>query len=365
MLTNAAAGVFSALFELPMSDPTVPANFYAIKNPVEGTTAEKLAGLHSLTEANILVLEAFFEQVCGSIGPSPRISKSRKSKGFARVEESVLVRRPGTIHVKHNSKTYESISQKAARPSILAVWPYFGIEHVRDTLRFKAVGTRMLIHIYIYSSSSYVYVHTRPSLYIHADSLFACPMSINAKVVFDVNDAFTFLTRVAQHPAWRVVKVDLDKFLKPKEWGWRFIGADLQMHNGQLVECYVVFAQLEEAKKQANRPELTELSNHGLFEKWRGRVIQQLSEDESAHYQQDLTTSRAIYDDAFVRVLNDTTPNQFMDVFKGHAWYREQAKIAYADLVRAQTFRPTICSEQESSTKFQMFRSAVSGNSVV
>jgi hypothetical protein len=40
---------------------------------------------------------------------------------------------------------------------------------------------------------------------------------------------------------WTVVKFDIDKFIKPKEWGWRFIGADIQMANGLLVECYVVF----------------------------------------------------------------------------------------------------------------------------
>ena len=30
----------------------------------------------------------------------------------------------------------------------------------------------------------------------------------------------------------------LARFIKPKEWGWRFLGADIQMANGQLVECY-------------------------------------------------------------------------------------------------------------------------------
>ena len=40
------------------------------------------------------------------------------------------------------------------------------------------------------------------------------------------------------------VKVDLKKFLKPKKFGWRFIGCDLMMPNGLLVECYIAFAEL-------------------------------------------------------------------------------------------------------------------------
>jgi hypothetical protein len=90
-------------------------------------------------------------------------------------------------------------------------------------------------------------------------------------VVSTVRDAFEFLFAVANMEAedtsmlpnpitrthkistskkrwreWRVVKLDVEKLLEPKEWGWRFVGADLQMANGQMVECYVVFAAMEQ-----------------------------------------------------------------------------------------------------------------------
>ena len=89
--------------------------------------------------------------------------------------------------------------QKSVRPAILEEWPEYTLAHVRDTLRFKAV-------------------------------------------VFNVHDAFEFLSAVvANNGEWEVVKLDIEKFVSPKEWGWRFIGADIKMANGQLVECYVVF----------------------------------------------------------------------------------------------------------------------------
>ena len=57
---------------------------------------------------------------------------------------------------------------------------------------------------------------------------------------------------------------DIDKLLDPKEFGWRFIGCDIKMPNGQLVECYVVFSAMELAKKR---------SNHNIFERWRWRQM--------------------------------------------------------------------------------------------
>lgn len=82
---------------------------------------------------------------------------------------------------------------------------------------------------------------------------------------------------------------------RPKIWGWRFIGADIQMPNGQLVECYgtvahesggasslmttcallaVVFTQMDDCKKHARYPDLHAESNHevsGLV--WHGTSL--------------------------------------------------------------------------------------------
>ena len=96
------------------------------------------------------------------------------------------------VCAKSSRKTEESILAKAARPIILAKNPKFGLEHIRDTFRFKCV-------------------------------------------VFSFRDAIEFV--LAMHndrtPADRslcpggglspqnVVKLDVAKLNQPKEWGWR------------------------------------------------------------------------------------------------------------------------------------------------
>lgn len=157
--------------------------------------------------------------------------------------------------------------QKSVRPAILAEWPDYTLAHVRDTLRFKAV-------------------------------------------VFNVHDAFEFLSAVVASDEWEVVKLDVEKFVSPKEWGWRFIGADLKMANGQLVECYVVFIAMEMAKKTVTRPDLAPISNHEIFEKWRTKDVEALTVDEKKEYAADQRTSTSIYNNAFMQTLNDTTFNK-------------------------------------------------------
>jgi hypothetical protein len=42
------------------------------------------------------------------------------------------------------------------------------------------------------------------------------------------------------------VKTDVEKLLKPKRWGWRFVAFDLRFPNGQLVEYYLPPLELDE-----------------------------------------------------------------------------------------------------------------------
>ena len=109
------------------------------------------------------------------------------------VKTSSLVTGQGMVCAKSSKKTEESILAKSVRPIILAKNPKFGIEHVRDTFRFKCV-------------------------------------------VFSFRDAVEFV--LAMHndrtPAKRslcpggglssqnVVKLDVAKLNQPKEWGWRY-----------------------------------------------------------------------------------------------------------------------------------------------
>ena len=89
--------------------------------------------------------------------------------------------------VEWGRKTEESIVKKACRPEIRAKNPKFGIEHVRDTFRFKCV-------------------------------------------VFSFRDAVEFV--LAMHndrslcpngglSPQNVAKLDVAKLKAPKEWGWR------------------------------------------------------------------------------------------------------------------------------------------------
>jgi hypothetical protein len=184
-------GMFSRLFTLPMREPTGDA-FYEVSNPVRGSVEEKISQLDVLTAENALILDKvrcvvslcvaaalpchiesralfsaqFFQEFC------------RKHK-FDRKESTQEVKGHHTIQLKHNRKSEESIRQKAVRPEILAEWPRFDVEHVRDTFRFKAV-------------------------------------------VYTVVDAFEFLYAVSQckevggGKKWRVIKLDVEKLLNPK-----------------------------------------------------------------------------------------------------------------------------------------------------
>ena len=62
-----------------------------------------------------------------------------------------------------------------------------------------------------------------------------------------------------------VAKLDIAKLKRPKEWGWRFIAFDFVMPNHQIVECYIVFSEMEAAKKTTESGALIcpERSNHG------------------------------------------------------------------------------------------------------
>ena len=103
------------------------------------------------------------------------------------VKTSSLVTGQGMVCAKSSKKTEESILAKAIRPAILAKNPKFGIEHIRDTFRFKCV-------------------------------------------VFSFRDAVEFV--LAMHndrslcpngglSPTNVAKLDVGKLSKPKEWGWR------------------------------------------------------------------------------------------------------------------------------------------------
>ena len=157
----------------------------------------------------------------------------------------------GTVS-KANIKKNETIIEKSKRPSILATKPWHAIAHIRDTLRFKTI------------ISSFE----------------------------QIEKAAEFILS----QGYRIVKIDTAKMLEPKEWGWRFAGFDLRAPNGQLIEWYIVFADMDVAKKQGG---------HQFFEKWRNASGDELKAryDE---YRADLLSSNRLYTNAFEAGLRNS-----------------------------------------------------------
>ena len=106
-----------------------------------------------------------------------------------------------------------------------------------------------------------------------------------------------------------VAKLDIAKLREPKEWGWRFLAFDFVMPNHQIVECYVVFTEMEHAKKHEDprAAVCAELSNHEIFEKWRVVDTAALGGEAAAEFEADKAESNRRYDEAFDAVLTHTS----------------------------------------------------------
>lgn len=263
--------------------------FYDVKNPIdpEASTKEKLAQLKQLSDENEPILQAFFKTIGTDETNSDRPNMLNGVSRFKlRTAENLFEQ--GEICLKSNRKSGESIISKAIRPSILQQYPHFRMEHLRDTLRFKAV-------------------------------------------VCTVEDALRFMHMLINQTSWEVVKLDIDKLLDPKEFGWRFIGCDIKMPNGQLVECYVVFSAMELAKKR---------SNHNIFERWRWRQMDELKAEELQQYQDDRQRSRKTYDDAFVTTIRRTTFDTWQALFAGFDLsFQDKAHETYLMSLQKQRMR--------------------------
>jgi hypothetical protein len=115
-----------------------------------------------------------------------------------------------------------------------------------------------------------------------------------------------------------VAKLDIAKLRKPKEWGWRFLAFDFIMPNHQIVECYIVFQQMEAAKKLED-PEAEacpDLSNHEIFEKWRIEDTSKLKGDKLEEFNSDKLESNRRYDAAFGDVVRHTSKAEIAAFFE-------------------------------------------------
>ncbi len=150
-----------------------------------------------------------------------------------------------------NVKRSDNILAKASRPAILATKPWHSVEHIRDSYRFKSV----------------------------LGSIEDLPKAIERLRASGVE----------------IVKADVDKVLRSKEFGWRISVFDLRMPNGQLVEYYLPVQELETAKKAVG---------HKLFEEVRNLDVSQ--PDQRAKFDELAAQSRKVYQEAWAAYLART-----------------------------------------------------------
>lgn len=147
---------------------------------------------------------------------------------------------------KSNIKAPEKILEKANRPGVKARKPWHDVEHIRDSFRFKTE-------------------------------------------LPDITQLPAIIERLQEN--FEIIKRDTGKFFNPKEWGFRIIPFDLRMPNGQLVEYYLPLTEMQAAQDAGG--------GHLLFEKWRNKDPNTLTEAEHVEMLADQATSRKLYDDAF------------------------------------------------------------------
>lgn len=158
----------------------------------------------------------------------------------------------GTISTS-NLKKKHRILAKANRPEIKREKPWFDVEHIRDSLRFRTA----------------------------LNNLEDLP-----KIISDL-----------QAEGITIIKAESRKMLFPKAWGWRAAIYDLQLPNGQLVEYYLSPSEMIQAKDRIHHP---------LYELWRERDTTTLTEQSLLLYQQAIETSKAAFRAAWETYLKRT-----------------------------------------------------------
>lgn len=172
-----------------------------------------------------------------------------------------------------NRKLPDRIVEKANRPATAKKDPWFGIEHVRDSLRFRT----------------------------------------SIKLFEDVEEIYKIL--VARGDI-EFVKVDLAKMFQPKAWGWRFAAVDLAMPNKQIVEYYQSFKEMIDVNDDIG---------HELFEKWRNASEEETMR-EAVQFRKDLEASSEAYTDVWNKKLRELKLNE---ISAKVLWQEIRGRIGY------------------------------------
>lgn len=153
-------------------------------------------------------------------------------------------------------KTPQDILDKAKRPSIKETKEWFDVEHVRDSLRFKTP----------------------------VDNLKDLP-----EIVKHLLDS-----------GFEVVKLDLDKLIKPKGRGWRMAAIDLKAPNGQILEYQLLPTEMNAAGK----------IEHQMYKQWRSKDVSKLNPAELNQKREVDAAAADLYTDAWESYLKRSGQTQ-------------------------------------------------------
>lgn len=200
-----------------------PVDEKEIVNPIDriAPAEQKVAQLMALSEQNKPLVGKFLKAIDTKFGTKSEISM----------------------------KESQDILDKAKRPSIKEKKPWFDVEHVRDSLRFKTP----------------------------VDDLQDLPKIIEALKDGD----------------FEVVKLDLGKLVNPKGRGWRMAAIDLKAPNGQILEYQILPTEMNEAGN----------IEHQIYKQWRGKDLTKLPIDEQIQSQKIDLAANELYQNAWNRYL--------------------------------------------------------------
>jgi hypothetical protein len=215
--------------------------------PINPETINQM-GLEGLSEAELKALgiekrvEFAEERIAGNrsvleekdiVNPVDRNATTEKKLAQLRElsEENVWLAKKflGEIDTKFGTtseigiKKPQDILEKANRASIKESKEWFDVEHVRDSFRFKTP-------------------------------------------VENLNDLPRIVEQLKES-GFEIVKLDLDKLIKPKGRGWQVAVIDLRAPNGQLVEWQILSREMNEAGK----------IEHKIYKQWRGKDLSAMS----------------------------------------------------------------------------------------
>ena len=188
----------------------------------------------------------------------PADKKVRALDDLSVVNEPILKVIARAIDKNHGSKTSvnrklsDRIKSKAQRLETLIKQPWFDIEHIRDSLRFRTGITKLE----------------------------------------DVEKIYELLVGRGDI---EFVKVDLVKMFAPKLWGWRFAAVDLAMPNKQIVEYYQSFTEMIA---------VNDSTGHPLYEKWRNASKEETMR-HAVQIRKDLEKSIQAYADVWDKKLGE------------------------------------------------------------